>query len=135
MPLLVRKISPEVIFCFLAYFCNLRHSLPGNRMVRILPFSAMSARPAWIAYAVMYLTSDTRMPVAQIVSISKDNRAFPKLFALSSNRMYSSFVSSFSVPRNSFLWIFRYFIRHSGHLINLKNLFSAESFELIVSDL
>lgn len=52
LPLLVRKISPEVIFCFLAYFSSFLHSLLGIRMVRILPFSEISARPACTASTV-----------------------------------------------------------------------------------
>ena len=37
VPFLVRKISPETVLCFLAYFSSLRQSLPGSRMVRIFP--------------------------------------------------------------------------------------------------
>ncbi len=43
LPLLVRKISPEAVFCCLAYLSSLRHSLPGRRMVRTLPLRAISA--------------------------------------------------------------------------------------------
>ena len=45
LPLLVRKISPEAIFCARPYCSSLRHSLPGIRIVRIFPFSDTSARP------------------------------------------------------------------------------------------
>ena len=66
-PLLVRKISPEAIFCFLAYLSSFRHSFPGRRMVRILPLSRISARPASTASAVMQRTSLARRPAAQMV--------------------------------------------------------------------
>lgn len=36
LPLHVRKISPAAVFCFLAYFTSLRHSLAGSKIVRIL---------------------------------------------------------------------------------------------------
>ena len=45
VPLLVRKISPEVIFCLCAYFCSFRHSFPGIRIVRTLPLRKISAFP------------------------------------------------------------------------------------------
>lgn len=45
VPFLVRKISPETVFCFLAYFRSFLHSFPGSRMVRILPLSEISVRP------------------------------------------------------------------------------------------
>ena len=41
-PFLMRNISPETIFCFLAYFNNSRHSLSGSRMVRTSPLRAIS---------------------------------------------------------------------------------------------
>ena len=41
LPLLVRKISPEAIFCFRAYFKSFRQSLPGSKIVRIFPFRAI----------------------------------------------------------------------------------------------
>lgn len=44
-PLLVRKISPEAVFCFWAYFSSFRHSLLGIRIVRILPLRLISAFP------------------------------------------------------------------------------------------
>ena len=77
VPFLVRKISPEVIFLPRAYFSSFRHSLLGRRMVRILPFRAISVRPALAASTVIYRTSDTRMPVAQMVSISRARRSLP----------------------------------------------------------
>ena len=46
-------------------------------MVRIFPFNAISALPANAASTVMYRTSDTRIPVPQMVSISSANRALP----------------------------------------------------------
>ena len=49
---LVRKISPEAIFCFLAYLRSLRQSLPGSRMVRILPYKEISALPRYTASTV-----------------------------------------------------------------------------------
>ena len=56
-------------------------------MVRILPFRLISARPAPAASTVMYLTSDTRMPVAQMVSIRRASRVFPMSLAASSRRV------------------------------------------------
>ena len=74
----VRKISPEVIFCFLAYFSSFLHNFPGSRIVRILPFNEMVALPARTASTVMYRTSPTRMPVAQMVSMTRAIRSRPK---------------------------------------------------------
>ena len=55
-------------------------------MVRILPFSEISARPAWAASTVRYFTSLTRMPVAQMASISRARRALPRSFAAAVRR-------------------------------------------------
>lgn len=49
----------------------------GEQIVRILPFRAISAFPACAASRVMQGTSLTRMPVAQIVSISRARRFSP----------------------------------------------------------
>ena len=70
-------------------------------MVRTFPFREMSARPAATASAVMQRTSETRMPVAQMVSMSRASRARPALQAASSSRRYSDLVSSRSGPRKS----------------------------------
>ena len=81
VPLLVRKISPEAVFCCLAYFSSLRHSLPGIRIVRIFPFSDTSARPRRAASMVRYFTSLTRIPVAQMASINRASRVLFCAFA------------------------------------------------------
>ena len=47
-------------------------------MVRSLPFRETSARPARAASTVIYFTSLTRMPVAQMVSSSKASRSRPR---------------------------------------------------------
>lgn len=77
-PLLVRKISPEAIFCCFTYFFSFLHSFPGIRMVRSFPFSEISARPEATASTVIYRTSLTRIPVAQMVSISSASRLPPQ---------------------------------------------------------
>ena len=53
----------------------------GMRMVRILPFRATSARPALAASTVIYCTSLTRMPVAQMASINRASRVLFCAFA------------------------------------------------------
>ena len=82
MPFLVRKISPETVFCFFAYLSSFRDSFPGMRMVRIFPFKETSALPIRAASTVRYRTSLTRMPVAQMASI-------PMLFLL--NRLFGMY--------------------------------------------
>ena len=52
-PLLVRNNSPEAILFFLAYFRSFRHSFPGMRMVRILPFREIYALPISAASTVI----------------------------------------------------------------------------------
>ena len=68
----------RVIFCFLAYFSSFLHSFPGSKIVRILPFNEMVALPDRTASTVMYRTSPTRMPVAQMVSMTRAIRSRPK---------------------------------------------------------
>ena len=104
-------------------------------MVRIFPFRAISVRPARIASAVIYFTSLTRIPVAQIVSISSARRSRPKLWAVSISRIYSCLLSCFSVLRNNLRWILRYLVRQSFRPKNEKNLLSADSFPLMVTGL
>ena len=58
-------------------------------MVRILPFNASSARPRCAASTVTKRISDTRMPVAQMVSSSSANRIWPRSRAADSRRWYS----------------------------------------------
>ena len=113
-PLLVRKISPEAVFCALAYFFSFRHSFPGSRMVRSLPFRAISAFPARAASTVIYFPSLTRMPVEQIVSSSRANRSRPREWAAVKRRSYSSRVSSRRSSRNSFRWSLRALILQSS---------------------
>ena len=58
---------------------SFRHSFLGSRMVRIFPLRDTSARWAWTASTVIYRTSLTRMPVAQIVSIINASCSRPSL--------------------------------------------------------
>ena len=80
VPFRVRNTSPETVFCFLAYFSSFLHSLLGSRMVRILPFREISAFPRRRASTVIYLTSETRMPVEQMVSNRSTSRWNNTLF-------------------------------------------------------
>ena len=132
LPLLVRKISPEAIFLFLAYFISFRHSFPGSRMVRSFPFRAISVCPFWAASTVMYRTSLTRIPVAQMVSIRSSSRSRPKALAVSKSLVYSSLFSSRSLLRNTLRWILRYFTRQSCQPINEKKPLTAESMAFTV---
>ena len=59
-----------------------------------LTFNAISARPACTASTVMYFTSLTRIPVAQMVSSSRASRSRPRVWAAVTSRPYSSRVSS-----------------------------------------
>ncbi len=113
VPFLARKISLETVLFFRANFNSLRHSLPGSRMVRILPLSAISARPGRAASTVRQRTSDTRMPVEQIVSSSRARHSCPRLWAVSSRHSYSGRVSARRASRKRRRWTFRNFSRHS----------------------
>ena len=64
----VRKISPEAVLFLPAYFKSFFASFPGRRIVRILPLREIAARLRCAASTVIYLTSLTRMQVAQMVS-------------------------------------------------------------------
>ena len=101
-------------------------------MVRSLPFRETSARPARAASTVIYFTSLTRMPVAQMVSSSSASRSRPRPWAASSSRWYSSRVSSRRSSRNSFRWIFRAFTLQSSQPRTAKNRFTAATMELMV---
>ena len=114
-PFLVTKISPETVFCFPAYFSSFLHSLLGKRMVRIFPLSLISARPCRTASTVIYRSSDTRIPVAQIVSISRARRSRCDSLADFTSRAYYSRLSSLSLLRTRLRWIFRYFTLQSRH--------------------
>ena len=65
----MRKIAPEAVFFCVANLSSLRQSFDGSRMVRILPFKAISVLPFFAASTVIYCTSLTRMLVEQMVSI------------------------------------------------------------------
>ena len=96
-------------------------------MVRIFPFSAISATPERTASTVMYFTSLTRIPVAQMVSSSSSRRRSPFSCAACTKRRYSAFVSSRSGFRNIRRWSFRYFTLQSSRPMQAKNLFTAAS--------
>ena len=132
-PLLVRKIAPEAVFCFWAYWSSFRQSFPGNRMVRILPLREISALPCRAASTVRYRTSLTRMPVAPMASTSRPSRSCPSRCAVSSRRWYSAFVSSRPASRNSRRWTLRNFTRQPPRPRNSSRLFSAESLALMLA--
>ena len=71
------KDLPGGDFLFLAYFLSFLHSFPGKRIVLIFPFRDISALPAQTDSTVMYFTSLTLIPVAQMVSMSKARRSRP----------------------------------------------------------
>ena len=96
-------------------------------MVRIFPFSAISATPARTASTVMYFSSPTRMPVAQMVSKISSIRRSPFSWAAWTRRWYSSFDRSFSDLRNICRWSFKYFTLQSSRPMQVKNLFTAAS--------
>ena len=133
LPLLVMKTSPEAIFSFWAYFSSLRHNLADSRIVRILPFNEISARPRRAASTVIYRTSLTLIPVAAIVSISRASRSRPWLRAVSTSRSYSCRLSSLAGSRNIRRWSRRNLTRHSVQPVKRKNAFSAASMEFTVT--
>ena len=102
-------------------------------MVRILPFKAISVCPCRAASTVIYRTSLTRMPEAQMVSISRASRSRPRVCAVLSRRSYSSRLSSREASRNIRLWIFRNFTRQSSHPTKRKKALIAASMELMVT--
>lgn len=105
LPAFVMNICPEANCCFRAYCISARHSLLGRKMVRILPLQLTTARPALAASIVMNCSSETRIPVAQMVWRTNDSRSFPSCSAARTRRRYSSRVSSFSSPQNRLLCI------------------------------
>ena len=132
LPLRVRKISPEAVFCFLAYCSSFFRSLWGMRMVRIFPFRETSARPARAASTVRYCTSLTRMPVEQMASISRPRRSCLSLPATASSRAYSSRVSSRLSSRNICRCTRSAFTRQSSQPKNLNSWFSGTSMAFTV---
>ena len=132
-PLLVRKISPEAIFCLLAYFISFRQSFPGSRMVRIFPLREISAFPWSTASTVIYCISLTRMPVAQMVSITRPVRGL-YFCAASTSRVYSLRSSSRSGVRNRRRCTRRCFTRQCDQPWSIKNRSSAVSLALTVAE-
>ena len=103
------------------YFSSFRHSLAGRRIVRILPFRAISALPHRRASTVIYFTSETRMPVEQIVSISKSSRSRPAALAAAISRSNSPRVSSRRFSRKSWRWTRSAFTWQSPHPRKARN--------------
>ena len=100
-PFLVRNTAPEAFFSFLVYCSSFFRSLPGMRMVRIFRLREISALPSRRASTVRYCTSLTRIPVAQMASISRARRSLPWARAVESSLSYSCRVSSFRFSRKS----------------------------------
>ena len=75
---------------------------------------------------VMNCTSDTRIPVAQIVSIISQSRTSWFVLAASNRRWYSSLVSSRSEERNTSRWILTAFSVRSCQPHHLKKPFREE---------
>ena len=78
-------------------------------------------------------TSPTRMPVAQIVSITNASRSRPSVLAVRTNARYSPRSSSRSASRKLQRWSRRTFTRHSGRPAKSKNRLSPASMALTVS--
>ena len=85
----------------LAYRRRRSASSCGSRTVRHFPFSRISVRPARRASVVMKRSSLTRIPVAQIVSITWYSRWFLRPLAMESSRRYSDSVRSRCSSRNA----------------------------------
>ena len=100
-PVRVRNRGPSWISCALAYRRRRSASSCGSRTVRHFPFSRISVRPARRASAVMKRSSLTRIPVAQIVSITWYSRWFLRPLAIESSRRYSDSVRSRCSSRNA----------------------------------
>ena len=129
----VRNTSPEVIFCRFAYFKSFLHSFSGSRIVRTLPFRATTAFPRRRASTVIYGTSPTRMPVAQIVSITSASRSLPSVLAVRTSVRYSSRSSSRSASRKLRRWSRSAFTLHSGQPIKAKKRLIPASMALTVA--
>lgn len=104
---------------------QLAAELGGSRMVRILPFKAISVLPFFAASTVIYCTSLTRMPVDQIVSIRSARPRSPTASAAATSRSYSARVNSCLLSRNRRRWIFRNRARQSVQPQKRKKPFSA----------
>ena len=127
---LVINIAPEVMLSSLAYFCSfLQRSFTINTL-RLLPLQETIASPQLIASTVINSNSLTRMPVPQIVWISRDRRSFFLCSAARTSAIYSCFVSS----RSSEQYVFRCTLNCLMHIsvqpTNLRKVFSAAIMEL-----
>ena len=78
-------------------------------------------------------TSPTRMPVAQMVSITNASRSRPSVLAVRTNARYSPRSSSRSASRKLQRWSRRTFTRHSGRPAKSKNRLSPASMALTVA--
>ena len=87
---LVIKTGPSAIRCFFIYSFKIRRSFSGRKTMRFLFLQLTSARPVFTASAVINASSDTRIPVAQMVCITSFRRSFPCLCASPIRRIYSS---------------------------------------------
>ena len=81
---------------FFIYPRRKRQRVPGRRMRRTLPLHCTADFPSRTASAVIYFSSDTRMPVAHTVRITAAMRLSP---AAAGSRSYSAAVSSLVISR------------------------------------
>ena len=81
---------------------------------------------------MIYLTSETRMPVEQMVSNRSTSRSRPLAWAVETRRSYSSRVSSLLSSRNSRRWMRRVFTTQSCHPKKPRNRLSDTSMVLTV---
>ena len=68
-------LGPFFLFCSRRYRMSIRQSASGRNTVRHFPLHRISALPRHTASAVIYCSSDTRIPVEQIVLINRYSRS------------------------------------------------------------
>ena len=106
--------------------------MSGRKTVLRLPLLVISARSVCTASAVIKRSSDTRMPVAQMVYITRDSRSLSRRWAADTRRAYSARVSSWCSSQNRDFWIFSSFTAHSRQPMKFRKPLRAASMEFTV---
>mgnify|MGYP007120864439 CR=1 FL=1 len=108
-PLRVTQIPPEEIPRSWAYAGSFFRGFPGSKMVRILLLQCPVIAPRLTASTVKNRSSDTRIPVPQIVSRMRRSCGF--FAAARKSLRYSALLSSFSSAQYVWRCTFRLFTR------------------------
>ena len=120
-------------FLFFGVLAEFARQFPRNEYGANFSFQEYLGSAFFAASTVIYCTSDTRIPLAQIVSISSPSLSRPVLYAVCSNAVYSARPNSREDSRNIRRYTFRNFNRQSSQSIYRKKPLSAANIELIVT--